>query len=304
MDAIAEVENSPVLPFQHVNPVQLPAIMKFGAHVSIAGGIDKAPGRAHDIGCECFQIFTRSPRGGKPPALGKDLIDSFLDSCSEYNLTDYYVHTPYYINLASEKKELRASSVAIIREELERSSTIGAKYVMTHLGSSKGMDREAAVDKVVDALNRILDGAEDLSAGLLLENTAGQGDTIGDTFEELAMILDGIDNPGVGVCIDTAHLFASGYDIRTGSSLKKTMDKLSSVIDQGRIKLLHGNDSKVGLGEKKDRHEHIGKGKIGKDGFKAVISHPALRNLNMIVEIPPDEVAADIALLKRLRKVS
>ena len=112
------------------------------------------------------------------------------------------------------------------------------------------------------------------------------------------------DHPGVGVCIDTAHLFASGYDIRTGSSLKKTMTALSYVINTDRIKLLHGNDSKVGLGEKKDRHEHIGKGKIRKDGFKAVISHPALRNLNMIVEIPPDEVAADIALLKRLRKVS
>ncbi len=276
--------------------------MKFGAHVSIAGGIDKAPERAHGLGCECFQIFTRSPRGGKPPALGKDLVDSFLAACGEHDLKDYYVHTPYYINLASEKKEIRISSVSIIRDELERSSVIGAKYVMTHLGSSKGMDRKAAVDKVVDALNRVLDGTGSLSSNLLLENAAGQGDTIGDTLEELASILDVINHPDVGVCIDTAHLFASGYDIRTGLALGKTMDELSSVIDPGRIKLLHGNDSKVGLGEKKDRHEHIGKGKIGKDGFKALINHPALKNLNMIVEIPPDKVAADIALLKQLRK--
>jgi len=278
--------------------------MKFGAHVSIAGGIDKAPGRAHDIGCECFQIFTRSPRGGKPPALGKNLVDSFLAECGEHDLEDYYVHTPYYINLASGKKDLRAASIAIIREELERSSVIGARYVMTHLGSSKGIDRKAAVDKVVDALNRVLDGADDLSSALLLENTAGQGATIGDTFEELAFILDGIDNPSVGVCIDTAHMFASGYDIRTAAALRKTMDELLSVIDPGRIKLIHGNDSKIALGDKKDRHEHIGKGKIGRDGFKAVISHPVLKKLNMIVEIPPDEVAADIALLKRLRKAS
>jgi deoxyribonuclease-4 len=293
-----------VLTFRSANPVQLPPVMKFGAHVSIAGGIDKAPKRASDIGCECFQIFTRSPRGGKPPALGKDLVDSFLAECGEHDLTDYYVHTPYYINLASGKKDLRASSIEIIREELERSSTIGARYVMTHLGSSKGMDRKDAVKKVVDSLNRVLDGADELSSLLLLENTAGQGDTIGDTFEELASILDGIDRPDVGVCIDTAHLFASGYDIRTPSALKKTMDELSSVIDPGRIKLIHGNDSKIGLGEKKDRHEQIGKGKIGRDGFKAVISHPVLKKLNMIVEIPPDEVAADIALLKRLRKAS
>ncbi len=276
--------------------------MKFGSHVSIAGGIDKAPERASKLGCECFQIFTRSPRGGKPPALGKDLVDSFLGACPEYGLTDYYVHTPYYINLASEKKELRSSSIAIIREELERSSVIGAKYVMTHLGSSRGMDRKKAVNTVIDALNHILKGADKLSTELLLENTAGQGDTIGDTFEELAEILKGLEYPEVGICIDTAHLLASGYDIRTGPALRKTLDALSSVIGLGRVKLLHGNDSKAGLGEKKDRHEHIGKGKVGKRGFKAIVNDPALKKLNMIVELPPDGVAEDIELLKSLRK--
>jgi deoxyribonuclease-4 len=275
--------------------------MKFGAHVSIAGGIDKAPERAHKLGCECFQIFTRSPRGGKPPVLGKSLVDSFLESCSSYSLTDYYIHTPYYINLASEKKDLRRSSVAIIREELERGSIIGAKYVMTHLGSSKGIDRAEAVDSVIDGIVKILEGSDSLSTELLLENTAGQGETIGDTFEELARILNEVGNARLGICIDTAHLIASGYDIRTKSSLASTIDALGSVIDPARIKLLHGNDSKAGLGEKKDRHEHIGKGKIGKEGFKAVIVNPALKELDMIVEIPPEEVAPDIELLKRMR---
>jgi deoxyribonuclease-4 len=275
--------------------------MKFGAHVSIAGGIDKAPERAHALGCECFQIFTRSPRGGKPPALGKSLVDSFLESCSSYGLTDYYIHTPYYINLASEKKELRRSSVAIIREELERGSIISAKYVMTHLGSSKGLDRTGAVDTVIDGIIRILDGSDGLSAELLLENTAGQGETIGDTFEELARILKEVGNTRLGVCLDTAHLIASGYDIRTESSLGNTLDALFSVISPDRVKLLHGNDSKAGLGEKKDRHEHIGKGKIGKEGFKAVLGSPTLKKLDMIVEIPPGEVAPDIELLKRMR---
>ena len=277
--------------------------MKFGAHVSISGGINKAPERAHALGCECFQIFTRSPRGGKPPALGKDLVDSFLTSCSSYGLPDYYIHTPYYINLASEKKELRRSSVAIIREELERGSLIVAKYVMTHLGSSKGLGRAEAVDMVIEGIAEILNGSGSLTTELLLENTAGQGETIGDTFEELARILNETGDPRLGVCIDTAHLIASGYDIRTEASLRHTLDALYSVISPGRMKLLHGNDSKAGLGEKKDRHEHIGKGKIGQNGFKAILGNPALEGLDMIVELPPEEVGEDIELLKRMRTV-
>jgi len=193
--------------------------MKFGAHVSIAGGIDKAPARAHALGCECFQIFTRSPRGGKPPALSKDLVDSFLESCSSCGLPDYYIHTPYYINLASEKKDLRRSSVAIIREELERGNVIGAKYVMTHLGSSKGIDRDRAVDMVAEGIASVLEDSDGLSTELLLENTAGQGETIGDTFPELARILADVGNRRLGICLDTAHLLASGYDIRNKPSL-------------------------------------------------------------------------------------
>lgn len=275
--------------------------MKFGCHVSIAGGIDKAPERAHALGCECFQIFTRSPRGGKAPALHKELIGSFLESCSAYGLPDYYIHTPYYINLASEKPELRRSSVAIIREELERGTLIGARYVMTHLGSSKGIDRAEAVGRVVEGVAEILKDSDGLSTRLLLENTAGQGETIGDSFGELARILNEVGSPGLGVCLDTAHLLASGYDIRTPSALNKTLDEFSSLIDPGRIKLLHGNDSKIPLGEKKDRHEHIGKGKIGAAGFKAIVNHPALKDLDMIVEIPPEEVQVDIELLKKMR---
>lgn len=275
--------------------------MKFGSHVSIAGGIDKAPERAHTLGCECFQIFSRSPRGGKPPELTKDLVDSFLSACSEYKLPDYYVHTPYYINFASGKKELRSSAGAIICEELERTNTIGASYVMTHLGSSKDVSRKEAVRMVADGISKAIDGT-DLSRLLLLENTAGQGATIGDTFEELAEILELVGDPDIGICLDTAHLLASGYDIRTESALKTTVDIISNTVGMTRVKLIHGNDSKADLGERKDRHEHIGKGKIGLEGFKAILSHPELQNLNMIVELPPDKVAADITLLKRLRK--
>jgi len=274
--------------------------MKFGAHVSIAGGIDKSPKRASDLGCECFQIFSRSPRGGKAPVLKEVLVESFLSECSKHNISDYYIHTPYYINLCSEKKELRDSSIVIIREELERGSLLGVKYVMTHLGSSKDMSRKQAINLIIKGLEKILSGSS-FSTKLLLENTAGQGATVGDRFEELQEILDGINGSDIGICIDTAHLFASGYDIRSKESFNETFERFSKTIGIDNIKLFHGNDSKVGLGERKDCHEHIGKGKIGLEGFKNIIRNPAFNKINMIVETPPDKVAEDIKVLRKLR---
>ncbi|MDA2921399.1 deoxyribonuclease IV, partial [Desulfobacterota bacterium AH_259_B03_O07] len=231
--------------------------MKFGAHVSIAGGIDKAPERAYKVGCECFQIFTRSPRGGNPPALDKNLVDSFLSECNKYGFSAYYVHTPYYINLASASKDIRDSSIRIIEEELMRGSMLGVKYIMTHIGSAKDSRRSNAVKAVIEGLRQVLYKSS-YKTKLLLENSAGQGATIGDTFEELADILQNVENPELGICLDTAHLFAAGYDIRTKSSLKNVINNLSSIIGLDKLKLLHGNDSKVDLGERKDRHEHIG----------------------------------------------
>jgi len=274
--------------------------MKFGAHVSIAGGIDRAPKRANDLGCECFQIFSRSPRGGKPPELKDGLVESFLNECGKYDITEYYIHTPYYINLCSEKEELRDSSIAIIKEELERGSTLGVKYIMTHLGSSKGFNRKQAVNMIIEGLKKIID-TTNFSTKLLLENTAGQGATMGDSFEELSEILDGVKGSEIAICIDTAHLFASGYDIRTEEKFKETFGKLSETIGFENIKLFHGNDSKVGLGERKDRHEHIGKGEIGIEGFKNIIKNPSLKKINMIVETPPGKVGDDIKTLKKLR---
>ncbi|HKJ47458.1 MAG TPA: deoxyribonuclease IV, partial [Christiangramia sp.] len=213
--------------------------MKFGAHVSIAGGIDKAPKRAHDLGCECFQIFSRSPRGGKPPELRDELVESFVNECSKYNISDYYIHTPYYINLCSDKKELRESSINIIGEELERGSILGVKYAMTHLGSSKDTGRSQAVKLIIESLKKIINKG-DFSTQLLLENTAGQGATVGDSFEELAEILNGVKGSNIAVCIDTAHLFAAGYDIRSTEAYKETVRKLKETVGIESMKLFHG----------------------------------------------------------------
>ncbi len=276
--------------------------MKFGAHVSIAGGIDKAPLRAYELGCECFQIFTRSPRGGAPPPLDSKTIDTFLSECSKYKLTDYYVHTPYYINLASKNEGIRSASISVIKEELQRGAVIGVKYIMTHLGSSKGLVKSEAINRVADSLRQILDNSN-YGAKLLLENAAGQGETIGDFFEELAEILDKIDKPDLGICLDTAHLLASGYDVRTDEAVKDTMKNFDSIVSLHKLKLLHGNDSKAGLGERKDRHEHIGQGKIGETGFISILNNPNLKYIDMIVEMPVENVRDDIKNLKRLKKI-
>ena len=275
--------------------------MKFGTHVSIAGGLDKAPERAYKLGCECFQLFTRSPRGGQPSRLDDEVIDNFITDCDKYGLENYYVHTPYFINLASKDNKVRNNSIRLIREDLERSSLLKVKSIMTHLGSSKGMEREEAVKNVAESVVKILDGYKGSSV-LMLENSAGQGDTIGDTFEEVEEILRLADIDEVMVCIDTAHMFGAGYDLRDKKSLDQTIKKIEDSFGLERVMLIHGNDSKVDLGERKDRHEHIGKGKIGEEGFKAIVSDSRLKHLDIIVENPPDEVAEDIKLLKSYRK--
>jgi deoxyribonuclease-4 len=246
-------------------------------------------------------MFTRSPRGGNPPKLDKGTVDKFLSNCEKYNLFDYYVHTPYFINFASENSEIRKSSIRIVKEELQRSDLLRVKYIMTHLGSSKGIDRSTALKRVADGVKEILDKTN-TKTELLLENSAGQGETIGEKFEELAAILEQVDDNNLGICIDTAHLFAAGYDLRTEKSLNNLLAEFNKIVGIDRIKLIHGNDSKVGLAEKKDRHEHIGKGKIGTEGFESIVNNKHLTNLDMIVETPSEKVEDDVKTLISLRK--
>lgn len=276
--------------------------MKLGAHVSIAGGIDKAPSCAYEIGCECFQIFTRSPHGGTPSKLDRKTVEAFLRECSRLGFPDYYVHTPYFINLASEEREIRSFSVSTIREEIQRGDIIGARFVVTHIGSARAFGRDSGISRAIEGIRRILDRA-DHRTKLLLENSAGQGALIGGTFEELARILEGVGHPDLGVCLDTAHLFASGYDIRTREAVKRTLKGFSSIVGLDKLKLLHGNDSKAGLGERRDRHEHIGKGKIGLEGFATILNDPHLKGIDLVIETPLKRVEDDIENLRKLRKL-
>jgi deoxyribonuclease-4 len=275
--------------------------MKFGAHVSIAGGIQNAPLNADKIGCEVFQMFSRSPQGGPAPKLTPDVVEAFQKNAADTKMAEWVIHSPYYINFASGEEHIRKSSERIIREELERGTLLNAAYVMFHPGSAKDVGQDVAMTFCVDGIRRVLDGYAGTTK-LLIEISAGAGMVIGDTFEELAELLDGVGHPDLGICFDTAHAFASGYDLRDAKAVTKTFGLFDSLIGLDRLKMSHCNDSKVELGAHRDRHDHLGAGFIGLDGFKAIVANKKLEHMNLYCETEPEGVAEDIEKLKKLRK--
>lgn len=274
--------------------------MRFGAHVSIAGGVQNAPLNAAKIGCEVFQMFSRSPQGGAAPALTPAVLDAFRENCSSHGFTRWVIHAPYYINFASGVERTRKNSARIVREELERGSLLGASHVMFHPGSARETGFDRAMAFCIEGIKRVVDGYAGTTK-LLIEISAGAGEIIGDTFEEIAEILEGVGHSDVGVCFDTAHAFASGYDLRTPKTVDETFETFDRIIGLGRLEMSHCNDSKVGLGERKDRHEHLGEGRIGLEGFRAIVKNAKLKDLDLFLETEPDGVAEDINTLKRLR---
>ncbi|MBT4722810.1 deoxyribonuclease IV [Candidatus Falkowbacteria bacterium] len=258
--------------------------MRIGMHVSAAGGIINAVKNAHNKGCEIFQFFDRSPRGGKPTYSDEDIIE-FKKLAKEYNLTEYYIHAPYYINLASSSNRIRHGSIAILREELEAGTKLGAKYMMFHMGSAKDYTEKKAVELVIKGINEILKNYKG-SCQLLIENSAGAGQILGATFEEIATILKGVKNKNVGVCYDTCHGFASGYDIRDEKSLKSTFSNFDKLIGLDKLKLFHLNDSKTEFDSHRDRHANIGEGEIGKKAFELFVNYSKINKINAVLETP------------------
>lgn len=274
--------------------------MLFGAHVSVAGGLHHAPLNAAKIGCEVFQFFSRSPQGGVAPKITSEMADAFHANVRACGLKEWVIHAPYYINFASGKTATRASSTRIVREELERGSLIGARYVMFHPGSAKDVGQAMGLAHVIEGIKKIYDGYTGTTE-LLVEISAGAGAIIGDTFEDLAAILDGVGHPKLGVCFDTQHAFAGGYDLRSKKTVTETFRAFDSIIGLARLKMSHCNDSKVDLGARKDRHEHIGSGHIGLKGFEAIVRHPLLKKINFYLETESSGVVEDLKKLKKLR---
>ena len=277
--------------------------LPIGCHVSIAGGIWKAPERAKDLDCETFQIFSRSPQGGPAPKLDAESILKFKEAIKLGAFERFVIHSPYYINFGSTNPKIYHGSITVIRQELERGSVLGSDYVMFHPGSLKD-NPKGGVKYVIDGIKKVLDGY-DGECKMLIEISAGAGEVVGDSFEELAELVDAIGNSiGFGgICFDTQHAFASGYDLRTDEAVTETFKKFDKQIGLDLLKMSHVNDSKVEFGSKRDRHEHVGDGHIGKKGIGAVINYFQKKKMDipLILETEHDKVQIDIKLLKDLR---
>lgn len=272
--------------------------MNIGCHVSIEDGIINAPERAGALGCEAMQIFTRAPQGGKAPELTEKIIRSFKIKNSKFKILETYIHAPYYINFASANNRIRHGSASVIRQELERGSLIGAKYVMTHLGSAREYGHDEAMKKVIEMIKKTVDGYQGTTK-LLFENSAGAGAIIGDKLSELKEIIEGVNSPAIaGICLDTQHSFASGYN---WCDFEKTIEQIDKELGIENIKLIHANDSQSELGSKKDRHEHIGQGKIGLECFKNLVKLAQKNNIDMLCETEYPGNKEDIETLKKLR---
>jgi len=276
-----------------------------GCHVSIAGSIDLAVGRARERGCDMFQIFSRNPRGWKAKDLDQGTADAFRAAVSASGLGPVVDHMPYLPNPASPDDEIYDKSVAALTGELRRCDLLGIPYLVTHLGHHRGAGTEAGQERVVAAINRALTDAGEDDVMLLLENTAGEKNSVGSTFADLSRIMDGIDAvEKIGICFDTCHAFAAGYDLRTAEGIEVAFGEVDDLIGLRHLRVVHLNDSKGDLGGGLDRHEHVGLGSIGEEGFRHILRHPGVRSLPLICETPVDDRRDDVGNIAKVRELA
>ncbi|MDT8357438.1 MAG: deoxyribonuclease IV [Methanomicrobiaceae archaeon] len=279
-------------------------MVRVGCHVSIAGSIDRSVDRALERTCDTFQIFTRNPRGWKSRDLAPGEVKTFRKRVAESGIGPVVAHMPYLPNLATPDPAIYARSCETLEEELRRCELLGIPYLMTHLGSHRGEGEEAARARLLQGINTAFEKAPG-NVMLLLENTAGTAHSMGGTFEQIRQIMDGIrEIERVGCCFDTCHGFAAGYELRTGEGIGATMDLFGSVIGLEHLHMIHLNDSKGDLGTRVDRHEHIGIGKIGEEGFRLMLHSPPFTGLPLICETPVDERRDDRQNIEKVRELA
>jgi deoxyribonuclease-4 len=278
--------------------------MLIGAHVSTAGGLVKAHGRGLEIGADAIQVFNQSPRMWKPTRWRDDDIAAFGELMADGPIESIVIHAVYLVNCASKDPEIRSKSLASLKHSLRMGDAIGADGVVLHPGSTVGEPHEEALKRVGDALGEAL--AESESCDLLLEDTAGAGNTLGRSFDELARLVELADgHERLGLCLDSCHLLASGYDVRTADAVATVMDECEATVGKGRLRCLHVNDSLTPLGSNRDRHAPLGEGEIGARGCGAFLSEPRFEKLPALFEGPGLEgkapTAADIERARKLR---
>lgn len=280
---------------------------RLGAHQSIAGGIYRAFERGDEATCDAIQVFNKSNNQWRAREYDAEELELWFAAMMETGIEVACAHNSYLINLASPDAELHEKSYASFREEVERCNVLHIPNLVFHPGAHVGTGAEVGVTRVAGALNRL---AHELGDGndvtLCLETTAGTGSNLGSTFEELAAIIDQVDNQEtMGVCLDTCHVFAAGYDIVSAAGYAETLRRFDETVGLARLKVLHLNDSKTPLGSYRDRHEHIGDGHIGRDGFRNVVTDPRLRHVPMVLETPKgDDLAEDVMNLSTLRRLA
>lgn len=277
---------------------------KLGLHVSISGTIDQAVDRARELSCDTFQMFTRNPRGWKFKKLDSAEVEMFRQKNGSDSLNPVVAHMPYLPNLSSPKKIIYNRSVKSLSAELDRCGQLGIQYVVTHLGSHMGKGPDLGLERLTGAINQAL--AENANeVVLLLENTAGTKNSMGSSFEDIKRILGGVDVKNrVGICFDTAHAYAAGYDLHSPRGVDETFKRFESLLGLRLLKLIHLNDSKFGLGSGRDRHEHLGMGYIGEAGFKALFKQEGVKEVPCVMETPIDDRRDEAGNMRKARELS
>lgn len=261
---------------------------KLGAHMSIAGGVDKAITRGREVGCETIQIFTKSSNQWRAKPLSEEEVERFRKNQEQFNISPIVAHDAYLINLASPDREgLLAKSREAFLVEMERAETLGIPYLVMHPGSHLGEGVDAGLQTIAESFDWLFSRTDGYSLQVLLETTAGQGTNLGFTFEQLRRIIDMVDAENrFGICLDTAHVFAAGYDITTREGYEQMWEEFDKILDLERLKAVHLNDSKKDLASRVDRHEHIGKGKLGLEPFRMLLNDERFERVPMILETP------------------
>lgn len=281
---------------------------RIGIHTSIAGGVENAAERAYRLGCNTFQTFSTSPRQWQPYSLGRAQCEAMSRLRQKYDLKPLVIHSNYLINLAGSLEPFRAKSIAAFRGELERGAALCAEYLVLHPGSFRGASREEGLMRVAAAIEESARGLDLGGLTVLIENTAGAEFSLGGTFEQVAELLERLrGHMPVGACIDTCHTHVAGYDIVSEEGRALTLRHLDKTVGLKKVRVWHCNDAKAERGSRLDRHEHIGRGKLGLEVFRALLNDRCLKHAAFIAETPIDEPGDDwrnVKALKTLVKLS